>query len=141
MVRFCVLFPHLVAEENAREQLLYHLGFDPETIAKRATEFSEDVSDEVASMSLNAKSDGASKAMTKEAEKAIEQAIQVGNFEAAVECCFRTGNLADGLILASCGGPELWAQTQQRYFEVESSKRPFLSVVNAVLHSKVRRFC
>jgi protein transport protein SEC31 len=38
------------------------------------------------------------------------------NFEAAVECCFQTGNLADALVLASCGGPDFEAKTQERYF-------------------------
>ena len=68
----------------------------------------------------------------------MKAALLVGNFEAAVECCFRTGNLADALVLASCGGAELWAKTQERYFEIETKKRPFLSIVSAIIRNKVR---
>lgn len=63
----------------------------------------------------------------------------VGDIEAAVECCFQNGNLADALLLSSSGGPELWQKTQQRYFEKESKKRPFLSIVSAVVHSQLEK--
>ena len=63
----------------------------------------------------------------------------VGNFEAAVECCFRSGNMADALILAACGGADLWAKAQTQFFENEAGKRPFLSIVNAVQRSQVRK--
>lgn len=76
---------------------------------------------------------------TKKTEDAVKAALLVGNFEAAVECCFRTGNLADALVLASCGGADLWSKTQERYFEMEAKKRPFLSIVSAVIRNKVRR--
>jgi protein transport protein SEC31 len=74
---------------------------------------------------------------SKPAGEAVKKALLVGNFEAAVECCFRTGNLADALILASCGGAELWERTQERYFQSEEKKRPFLSLVNAIIQNKV----
>jgi protein transport protein SEC31 len=45
--------------------------------------------------------------------------------------------LADALILASCGGAELWSKTQERYFEMETQKRPFLSIVSAVIRNKL----
>jgi protein transport protein SEC31 len=61
--------------------------------------------------------------------------LLVGDFEAAVECCFQSGNLADALLLATCGEPELWAKTQQRYFEQETVKRPYLFVVSAVIRN------
>lgn len=121
-------------ESNARQQLLGHLGFDAEKIAQRAQEYTENGENGVSSMSLEDKVGG----MTKMAESAVKEAILIGNFEAAVECCFRTGNLADALILASCGGPELWAKSQEKYFAREAPKRPFLSVVGAVIRNKVR---
>ena len=76
--------------------------------------------------------------MSKAAEAMVKKALLVGNFEAAVECCFRTGNLADALVLAACGGADLWAKAQDRYFKAESTKRPFLSIVSAIIHSQVR---
>merc|ERR1719223_989240 len=78
--------------------------------------------------------------MSKEAETTIQQALLVGNFDAAVECCFRSDNLADALILAACGGTELWAKAQAKYFEKEAKKRPFLSIVNAVLQNQLEEF-
>jgi protein transport protein SEC31 len=71
------------------------------------------------------------------AEAAIKDALLVGNFEAAVECCFRSGNLADALVLASCGGAELWQKTQTEYFTRESKQRPYLSLVHAVINDQL----
>jgi len=97
-------FMNVIFQANARSELVQHLGFSPDAIQRAATDFSEkdDVTDGVSQMSLN------EKPMSAGAEKAIQDALVVGNFEAAVECCFRTGNLADALILASCGGADLW---------------------------------
>src|SRR5210317_1277665 len=76
-------------------------------------------------------------AMSKDAENVVKDALLVGNFEAAVECCFRSGNLADALVLASCGGGDLWQKTQAEYFARESKRRPFLSLVSAVIHDQL----
>ena len=80
---------------------------------------------------------GAKSAMSKRAENAVKDALLVGNFEAAVECCFRSGNLADALILASCGGSDLWQKTQAEYFARESNRRPFLSLVSAIMQDQL----
>jgi protein transport protein SEC31 len=118
----------IMFETNAREELLSYLGFDPEKIHQAAMEFTEEGSS----------GDGESTpAMSREAENAVKDALLVGNFEAAVECCFRSGNLADALVLASCGGAELWAKTQAEYFAREAKKRPFLSLVSAVIHNQL----
>ena len=124
-------FMKIVFQSNAREQLLQYLGFDPEDIKQVAMEFKDDAADGVAGLSLDSKS------MSKKAEAAVKQALLVGNFEAAVECCFRIGNMADALILASCGGAELWAKTQAEFFSREAKKRPFLSMVNAVVQNQL----
>jgi protein transport protein SEC31 len=130
-------FMQVIFQANARSQLLEHLGFHPEVIQTAATEFTESEKDAaaagVASMSLKDKAGSMSPA----AEKAVQDALVVGNFEAAVECCFRTGNLADALILASCGGADLWAKTQARYFASEGPKKAFLAVVNAVISEQL----
>lgn len=123
------------SESNARQHLLGHLGFDAEKISELAKTYSEKNGENgVASMSLEDKAGGI---MSKTAENAVKEALLVGNFEAAVECCFRTGNLADALILASCGGADLWSKTQERYFAKEAPKRPFLSVVSAVIRNQL----
>ncbi|EJK48374.1 hypothetical protein THAOC_32834, partial [Thalassiosira oceanica] len=75
--------------------------------------------------------------MSASAERAVKDALLVGNFEAAVECCFRAGQLADALVLASCGGADLWAKAQAEYFRRESGRRPFLGLVSAVIHDQL----
>lgn len=37
------------------------------------------------------------------------------------------------MLLASCGGAELWASTQAKYFEREARKRPFLHLLSAII--------
>lgn len=128
-------FMQVIFETNARQQLLGMLGFDPNVIAAKAAEYDEDTAaNGVSSMSLE---DRNSTGMSKGAEDVVKRALLVGNFEAAVDCCFRTGNLADALLLASCGGADLWAKTQERYFQSQSPKRPFLSVVGAIIRNEV----
>jgi len=130
-------FMQAIFEENPRSQLLSYLGFDPATINSIAMEFSENIDNSVSNLSLESK---ATPPMSKDAEIAVNQALLVGNFDAAVQCCFRSGNLADALVLASCGGAELWAKAQAQYFSSEITKRPFLSIVSAVIHNKLADF-
>jgi protein transport protein SEC31 len=128
-------FMQVIFETNARQELLDHLGFDPTAIANATAAYKDNATTNgVEGMSLK---DKPNVGMSKPAEEMVKKALLVGNFEAAVDCCFRIGNLADALVLASCGGAELWAKTQARYFEVESSKRPFLSIVSAIIHTQL----
>ena len=128
-------FMQVIFETNARQELLQHLGFDPTYIAGAAAAYSEDsVTNGVAAMSIEGKNPAG---MSRTAEEMVKKALLVGNFDAAVECCFRTGNLADALVLASCGGADLWNKAQARYFESQSSKRPFLSIVSAIIHGQL----
>eukprot|EP00536_Pseudo-nitzschia_multiseries_P003977 jgi/Psemu1/253120/estExt_Genewise1Plus.C_630102 len=118
-------FMQVIFETNARQQLLNTLGYDPATVASKVSKYQE---------AKNGKSPGKHE-MSGATQKMVKEALMVGNFEAAVDCCFRTGNLADALVLASCGGADLWAKTQERYFQSQSKRRPFLSVVEAVIRS------
>jgi protein transport protein SEC31 len=123
-------FMKVMFDSNARQKLVEHLGLDAEQIAQEAMEVTGDTP--------NGSSAGGQKiGMSKAAESTVKKALLVGNYEAAVECCFRAGNLADALLLASCAGPEVWAKTQQRYYESEAPKRPFLSLVFAVTRNQL----
>lgn len=44
--------------------------------------------------------------MSGTAEATIRRSLVVGNFEAAVQCCMSTGNMADAMILARYDGVE-----------------------------------
>ena len=124
-------FMQVIFEADARHQLLDTLGYNPTEISAQVAAYSEDsTTNGVANMSLDDKNHGE---MSPGTQNFVKQALMVGNFEAAVECCFKTGNLADALVLASCGGAELWTKTQDRYFQSQAPKRPFLSVVGAII--------
>jgi protein transport protein SEC31 len=130
-------FMQVMFDANARQQLLGMLGFDPETIADKAYSYSEDnVAAGVKKLSVHDKN---ATCMSVGTEEMVKRALVVGNFEAAVECCFQTENLADALVLASCGGAELWKKTQERYFQSQTAKRSFLPVVSAVIRDEVCR--
>lgn len=125
----------LATAPNARQQLLDNLGYDPAAIAEAVRSFVD------AAQVDAAPSEQTSGGMSKATEDLVRKSLLVGNFEAAVECCFKSGQLADALILASCGGPELWSKVQQRYLETQSATKPFLSTVNAILHNQVSSRC
>lgn len=74
---------------------------------------------------------------SEEAEPKILNAIIVGNFELAVDCCLSAGLLAEALLLSQCGGADLRAKTQAAYFEKQRSKFPFLNVLHAVIKSQL----
>lgn len=127
-------FMKVIFASDARQELVKHLGFDAATVAKAALEHTDAIPNGgVPPPPAPEKVAGMSKA----AEEVVKNALLVGNFDAAVECCFRNQNFADALMLASCGGADLWAKTQQRYFDSETAKRPFLSIVSAVLRSQL----
>ncbi|XP_077099411.1 protein transport protein Sec31A isoform X5 [Siphateles boraxobius] len=52
----------------------------------------------------------------------ITQALLTGDFEAAVNLCLHDSRMADGIILAIAGGPELLEKTQRKYFTKTQSK-------------------
>ena len=41
----------------------------------------------------------------------------MGNFEAAVDMCLCEDKMAEAILLAIAGGPELLSRTQKRYFQ------------------------
>lgn len=46
----------------------------------------------------------------------ITQALLIGDYEAAVSLCLHDNRMADSIILAIAGGPELLVKTQKKYF-------------------------
>ncbi|KAG7359849.1 WD40 repeat-containing protein [Nitzschia inconspicua] len=135
-------FMSVIFQSDARHMLLDTLGFDPAIISAKASAYTEDttsvVTNGVASVSLDDKNQKVT--MSPVTQDVVKQALMVGSFEAAVECCLNTGNLADALVLASCGGEELWTRTKDRYFQSQSSQRPFLSVVSSIIRQDFGSF-
>ncbi|XP_060599891.1 protein transport protein Sec31A-like [Ruditapes philippinarum] len=52
-----------------------------------------------------------------DADGLLCQALLTGNFEAAVDMCLCENKMAEAILLAIAGGPELLSRTQQRYFQ------------------------
>ncbi|KAH8070454.1 hypothetical protein JL721_5228 [Aureococcus anophagefferens] len=140
-------FMQLIFEPNAREKLLECLGYDAAAVAATLPPppppdapaapppsppkaASAEGPDDAATVVDPAPLDAA-------AEADVKQALLVGNFDAAVESCFATGALADALLLASCGGAELWERTRARYFDISSKAKPFLGVVRAIITNEL----
>ncbi|KAL3876454.1 hypothetical protein ACJMK2_034299 [Sinanodonta woodiana] len=51
-----------------------------------------------------------------DADGLMGQALLTGNFEAAVDMCLNENKMAEAILLAIAGGPELLSRTQKRYF-------------------------
>jgi len=70
------------------------------------------------------------------ADKAIRQALVFGDFKAAVTKCLETGRMADAIVFASFGPPQLWEETRTAYFA--QHKSPFIRhVMKAVAHESL----
>uniref|UniRef100_A0A671N0Z3 Protein transport protein Sec31A n=1 Tax=Sinocyclocheilus anshuiensis TaxID=1608454 RepID=A0A671N0Z3_9TELE len=91
-------------EEDARGNYLELLGYKKEELALKVFLC-------VHSVSVTANIDGL-----------ITQALLTGDYEAAVNLCLHDNRMADGIILAIAGGPELLAKTQKKYFTKTQSK-------------------
>uniref|UniRef100_A0AAR2M0B0 Protein transport protein Sec31A n=1 Tax=Pygocentrus nattereri TaxID=42514 RepID=A0AAR2M0B0_PYGNA len=55
-------------------------------------------------------------------DRLITQALLIGDFEAAVNLCLHDNRMADSIILAIAGGPELLEKTQKKYLAKTQSK-------------------
>jgi protein transport protein SEC31 len=75
-----------------------------------------------------------------DAEPVIAKAIVAGNFAGAVDCCLSAGLLAEALLLAQCGDQSLWLSTQEAFFNLQKHKRPFLSILHAIIKQDLRGF-
>lgn len=52
-----------------------------------------------------------------DADGLLSQSLLTGNFEAAVEICMFENKMAEAIILAIAGGPDLLSRTQKRFFQ------------------------
>ncbi|RHY28539.1 hypothetical protein DYB32_005893 [Aphanomyces invadans] len=121
-------FLKVLFEHDARKQLLVHLGFDgavePPSPSTQARDEREDL---IETSPLPA--------FTAASEASIKRSLLVGNFEAAVDVCLANNQLADALLLATCGGPELWHRTQEAFFAKQT--RPFMKSVAAIIKNEL----
>nr|XP_055065147.1 protein transport protein Sec31A isoform X2 [Misgurnus anguillicaudatus] len=72
--------------------------------------------------SASASKDGVNLKVSKDIDGLITQSLLTGDYEAAVNLCLHDNRMADGIILAIAGGPELLEKTQKAYFTKTQSK-------------------
>ncbi|KAM6975129.1 protein transport protein Sec31A [Tautogolabrus adspersus] len=65
---------------------------------------------------------GVNLSISQDVDGLITQALLTGDFEGAVELCLHDNRMADSIILAIAGGPELLEKTQRKYFTNTHSK-------------------
>ncbi|XP_072514148.1 protein transport protein Sec31A isoform X10 [Salminus brasiliensis] len=65
--------------------------------------------------SLSPFSETVSVKASQDVDRLITQALLIGDFEAAVNLCLHDNRMADSIILAIAGGPELLEKTQKKY--------------------------
>ncbi|CAK5217944.1 unnamed protein product [Aphanomyces euteiches] len=118
-------FLKVLFEPDARKQLLVHLGFDEFTGGALLLPRGDDAVVESGPLPV----------FTAASETAIKRSLLVGNFEAAVDICLEKNQLANALLLATCGGPELWHRTQEAFFQRQT--RPFMKIVAAVIKNEL----
>ncbi|XP_033744006.1 protein transport protein Sec31A-like isoform X4 [Pecten maximus] len=56
-----------------------------------------------------------------DADGLLSQALLMGNFEAAVDICLSEDKMAEAILLAIAGGPDLLSRTQKTYFRKNKS--------------------
>ncbi|XP_065096705.1 protein transport protein Sec31A isoform X8 [Paramisgurnus dabryanus] len=107
------------AEENGEpleEEIsdLDEIPVDEEEPAIEETSVTED--------SASASKDVINLKVSKDIDGLITQSLLTGDYEAAVNLCLHDNRMADGIILAIAGGPELLEKTQKAYFTKTQSK-------------------
>eukprot|EP00798_Chlamydomonas_sp_ICE-L_P017883 gene17883-24274_t len=62
-------------------------------------------------------------------EEEIQRALIAGNYEVAVDSCFKAGRLADALLIANIFNGELFKKTMNRY--MKKCPKPYMQIVRA----------
>lgn len=68
-----------------------------------------------------------------ELEDEIQSALFVGNYDSAVESCFKAGRHADALLIANICGSELYKKAMCRFMKLHP--RPYMQIVSAMMEN------
>lgn len=68
-----------------------------------------------------------------EADRAITQAIVLGDFEGAVDTCLKEGRMSDAFMLAICGGKKCTEKVTSAYFTTENGRPTYLRVLASIV--------
>lgn len=154
-------------EKSAREGLLKYLGFDANdinaitndyianvvgqrdsklnslmqnTFSSTANELTEVLASKVRDARIDLSELVENVITAEEAEPIIRQALVIGNFSLAVNCCIEAGLMTEALLLAQCGDNDLWLKTQQIYFERTKHKKFFLGILQSIIKNELMEY-
>jgi len=68
----------------------------------------------------------------------ITKYLLIGDFDAAVQLCFSTNRLADALIMAICGSPELLAKARKEFFKRKRDEKVYMAVLENIANGHVK---
>ncbi|OUM67378.1 hypothetical protein PIROE2DRAFT_50683 [Piromyces sp. E2] len=68
----------------------------------------------------------------------ITKYLLIGDFDAAVQLCFSTNRLADALIMAICGSPELLAKAREEFFKRKRDEKVYMAVLENIANGHVK---
>ncbi|ORX46007.1 WD40 repeat-like protein [Piromyces finnis] len=68
----------------------------------------------------------------------ITKYLLIGDFDAAVQLCFSTDRLADALIMAICGSPELLAKAREEFFKRKRNEKVYMAVLENIANGHVK---
>ncbi|RDL40368.1 uncharacterized protein BP5553_00347 [Venustampulla echinocandica] len=66
-------------------------------------------------------------------DKEITKALMLGQFEKAMTICLKEDRIADGLIIANCGGQELLEKAQSAYLSRKADGPNYLRLLSSVI--------
>jgi protein transport protein SEC31 len=151
-------------DKSAREGLLKYLGFDSVEINAITSDYvatvtsrrdsklntlmgsspslhlTEELSVKAQEANINLNELVSNVLTANEAEPIIRQALVIGDFTLAVNCCIEAGLMTEALLLAQCGDNALWLQTQQIYFERTKQQKFFLSILQSIIKSELMEY-
>ncbi|KAG4093393.1 WD40 repeat-like protein [Neocallimastix lanati (nom. inval.)] len=64
--------------------------------------------------------------------------LLIGDFDSAVQLCFTTNRLADALIMAICGSPELLAKARKEFFKRKRDEKVYMAVLENIANGHVK---
>eukprot|EP01138_Halocafeteria_seosinensis_P013540 gb/GECG01013829.1/.p1 GENE.gb/GECG01013829.1/~~gb/GECG01013829.1/.p1 ORF type:complete len:1363 (+),score=184.92 gb/GECG01013829.1/:1-4089(+) len=67
----------------------------------------------------------------------LRQAMLVGDFPSAVSICFKMNRYSDALMIAACGGEELWSAARQEY--LMATKSGFSDLLDSVVGGELEK--
>ncbi|KAI0999181.1 Protein transport protein [Podosphaera aphanis] len=68
-----------------------------------------------------------------DSEKGITKALILGQFERAMKICFEEDRITDALIIANCGGKDLFEKAQSLYLSKKSDAPNYLKLLSSII--------